>query len=67
MRDTGDIVSFGKQIAWESEKRINEVLELPELPINMSKAMDDSPDRKTTRPVIIVHWPPGSIATSNMP
>lgn len=64
MRGTGDIVSFGKPTAWESEKRINEMLELPE---NMSKAMDDCQDRKTIRSVMIVHWPPGSIATSNMP
>lgn len=67
MRGIGDIVSFGKRTAWESGMRISEVLELPELPENMSKGMDDCQDRTTTRPVMIVHWPPGSIATSNMP
>lgn len=64
MRGTGDMISFGKGFAWEREMWIDQVLELPE---NVSKARDDRHSRKFLRSVLIVHWPPGSLATSNKP
>jgi hypothetical protein len=66
-RGTENIVSFRLVVDCDSEAPIDPVLGRPGQPKNIGKLMDDRQGRKSTRSALIVHWPPGAIATSNRP